>query len=70
MPLPALDAVKTLLTQNVLFISAGGKATEPAPAPCRLRGSGSGAAGLGTCGMSARAIEDARRALQKADRSA
>ena len=35
----------------------------------RLRGSGSGAAGLGTGGMSARAIEGARRALQKADRS-
>ena len=34
-----------------------------------LRGSGSGAAGLGTGGMSARAIEGARRALQKANRS-
>ncbi len=35
----------------------------------RLRGSGSGAAGLGTGGMSARAIEGARRARQKAARS-
>ena len=34
----------------------------------RLRGGGGGA-GLGTGGMSARAIEGARRALQKADRS-
>ena len=36
----------------------------------RLRGSGGGGAGLGTDGMSARAIEGARQALQKADRSA
>ena len=35
----------------------------------RLRGGGSGAAGLGTGGMSSRAIEGARRALQKANRS-
>ena len=35
----------------------------------RLRGSGGSAAGLGTGGMSARAIEGARRALQKANRS-
>ena len=38
----------------------------------RLRGSGGSggsAAGLGTGGMSARAIEGARRALAKADRS-
>ena len=34
----------------------------------RLRGGGGGA-GLGTGGMSARAIEGARRALQKAERS-
>ena len=34
----------------------------------RLRGAGGGA-GLGTGGMSSRAIEGARRALQKADRS-
>ena len=36
----------------------------------RLRGGGGGGAGLGTDGMSARAIEGARQALQKADRSA
>ena len=35
----------------------------------RLRGSGGSAAGLGSGGMSVRAIEGARRALQKADRS-
>ena len=35
----------------------------------RLRGSGGGGAGIGTGGMSARAIEGARRTLQKATRS-
>ena len=35
----------------------------------RLRGSGGGAAGLGTGGMSARAIEGARHALQQGERS-
>ena len=56
------------LTVVLYCLNMFGDAVRDLLAP-RLRGSGGGGAGIGTGGMSARAIEGARRTLQKATRS-
>ena len=56
------------LTVVLYCLNMFGDAVRDLLAP-RLRGSRGGGAGIGTGGMSARAIEGARRTLQKAARS-